>query len=157
MLKSAHNFAAGKPLTAAFVRAKANNNPYVRLLWDSRRGSVQSRCHDREPQLQLHPLALRHGGSDRAISGRAYADLLHQCPNDNGKLGAIAGAKTQAWENVFLAKAIKRLQPLIGDYSLTTRDVKDMMEMCAYETVSVGYSAFCSLFTEDEWKGFQYR
>ncbi|KAH8084590.1 putative phytase [Filobasidium floriforme] len=79
------------------------------------------------------------------------------CPNDNGKLGAIAGAKTQAWENVFLAKAIKRLQPLIGDYSLTTRDVKDMMEMCAYETVSVGYSAFCGLFTEDEWKGFQYR
>jgi hypothetical protein len=72
-------------------------------------------------------------------------------------LGAIAGAKTQAWENVFLAKAIKRLQPLIGDYSLTTRDVKDMMEMCAYETVSVGYSAFCGLFTEDEWKGFQYR
>lgn len=29
--------------------------------------------------------------------------------------------------------------------------------MCAYETVAIGYSAFCDLFTENEWKGFQYR
>jgi hypothetical protein len=59
-----------------------------------------------------------------------YAEPPHQCSNDNGKLGAIAGARTQAWENVFLAKAIKRLQPLVGGYSLTTRDVKDFMEVC---------------------------
>lgn len=57
------------------------------------------------------------------------AEFSEQCSSDNGKLGAIAGAKTQAWENVFLAKAIKRLQPLIAGYSLTTRDVKDFMEV----------------------------
>lgn len=49
------------------------------------------------------------------------------------------------------------------------------MEMCAYEvshaeislirvveaniyqTVALGYSTFCNLFTKKEWKGFQYR
>lgn len=31
------------------------------------------------------------------------------------------------------------------------------MDMCAYETVALGHSAFCSLFTLTEWKGYQYR
>jgi hypothetical protein len=28
--------------------------------------------------------------------------------------------------------------------------------MCPYETIAYGYSAFCDLFTFDEWKGFEY-
>ncbi len=31
------------------------------------------------------------------------------------------------------------------------------MDTCAYETVALGYSAFCPLFTDKEWKGYQYR
>ncbi|EEB99540.1 hypothetical protein MPER_00767 [Moniliophthora perniciosa FA553] len=31
-----------------------------------------------------------------------------------------------------------------------------MQQLCAYETVAIGYSKFCELFTEDEWKGFDY-
>ncbi|KAJ6621036.1 histidine phosphatase superfamily [Mycena sp. CBHHK59/15] len=31
-----------------------------------------------------------------------------------------------------------------------------MQQLCAYETVSLGYSAFCDLFTEEEWKGYEY-
>lgn len=31
------------------------------------------------------------------------------------------------------------------------------MDTCAYETVALGYSAFCSLFTDKEWRGYQYR
>ena len=29
--------------------------------------------------------------------------------------------------------------------------------MCPYETVALGYSSFCDLFTVEEWKAFQYR
>ncbi|KAI5451363.1 hypothetical protein NCC49_001672 [Naganishia albida] len=29
--------------------------------------------------------------------------------------------------------------------------------MCPYETVALGYSAFCDLFTVEEWKAFEYR
>jgi hypothetical protein len=28
--------------------------------------------------------------------------------------------------------------------------------MCAFETVALGYSKFCELFTEKEWEGFDY-
>lgn len=31
-----------------------------------------------------------------------------------------------------------------------------MQLLCAYELVSLGGSAFCSIFTEDEWRGFEY-
>ena len=31
-----------------------------------------------------------------------------------------------------------------------------MQQMCPYETVALGYSKFCELFTEEEWEGFNY-
>lgn len=31
------------------------------------------------------------------------------------------------------------------------------MDVCPYETVALGYSEFCGLFTEKEWKGYEYR
>lgn len=31
------------------------------------------------------------------------------------------------------------------------------MDMCAYETVALGFSSFCTLFTDKEWKGYEYR
>lgn len=31
-----------------------------------------------------------------------------------------------------------------------------MQLLCAYELVSLGGSAFCSIFTEEEWRGFEY-
>lgn len=31
------------------------------------------------------------------------------------------------------------------------------MDICPYESVALGYSSFCSLFTEKEWKGYEYR
>ncbi|KAL8949672.1 MAG: hypothetical protein Q9222_004233 [Ikaeria aurantiellina] len=31
-----------------------------------------------------------------------------------------------------------------------------MQTLCPYETVALGYSAFCDLFTYEEWQGFEY-
>jgi len=31
-----------------------------------------------------------------------------------------------------------------------------MQNLCAYETVALGYSSFCPLFTKEEWEGFDY-
>ncbi|KAJ3567696.1 hypothetical protein NP233_g6194 [Leucocoprinus birnbaumii] len=44
----------------------------------------------------------------------------------------------------------------IQGFNLTISDVFAMQEMCAFETVALGYSKFCELFTEDEWEGFKY-
>lgn len=40
--------------------------------------------------------------------------------------------------------------------TLTTTDVFNMQNMCAYETAAYGSSPFCSLFTEKEWRGYEY-
>ncbi|KAK8854468.1 hypothetical protein IAR55_003206 [Kwoniella newhampshirensis] len=61
------------------------------------------------------------------------------------------------WDAIFLKDAHTRLNGLIEGLDLSLTDVKDMMEMCAYETVALGYSSFCDLFTQKEWKGFEYR
>ncbi|KAF9517077.1 hypothetical protein BS47DRAFT_1359844 [Hydnum rufescens UP504] len=67
---------------------------------------------------------------------------------------------SKAWIKKYLVNARKRLQSqasaLIFGMDLTITDTHAMQELCAYETVALGYSAFCPLFTEEEWYGFQY-
>lgn len=35
-------------------------------------------------------------------------------------------------------------------------DAYNAQSLCAYETVALGYSAFCGLFTFEEWEGYEY-
>ncbi|KAJ5585147.1 uncharacterized protein N7459_004947 [Penicillium hispanicum] len=42
------------------------------------------------------------------------------------------------------------------DFNLTARDVLAMQNICVYEYTSLAGSSFCSLFTEQEWKDFEY-
>ncbi|WVQ68657.1 uncharacterized protein L199_006866 [Kwoniella botswanensis] len=72
-------------------------------------------------------------------------------------LGGDFKTKLAEWDAVFLKDAQRRLQDMIEGYEITIKDAKDMMETCAYETVALGYSSFCDLFTQKEWKGFEYR
>ncbi|KAJ7368930.1 phosphoglycerate mutase-like protein [Mycena albidolilacea] len=79
------------------------------------------------------------------------------CPNANDPLKADRGrAKVAQWAGVYLAGAVGRLRPLIKGYELQVEDVYVLQQLCAYETVALGYSKFCELFTEEEWDGFDY-
>ncbi|EPQ50321.1 phytase [Gloeophyllum trabeum ATCC 11539] len=60
------------------------------------------------------------------------------------------------WAGIYLSDALARLQPQLKGYQLTVEDVYTLQQMCAYETVAIGYSKFCELFTEEEWEGFNY-
>ncbi|KAJ9111687.1 hypothetical protein QFC19_001046 [Naganishia cerealis] len=80
-----------------------------------------------------------------------------QCANDNANLAKAVKERLAVWENHFLKDAQKRLAKHIEGYNFTIRDAKDFMELCPYETVALGYSSFCGLFTVEEWKAFQYR
>ncbi|KAI0072842.1 phosphoglycerate mutase-like protein [Panus rudis PR-1116 ss-1] len=60
------------------------------------------------------------------------------------------------WAGVYLADAHARLAPLLEGYDLSIEEIYTMQQMCAYETVAIGYSKFCELFTEEEWRGFDY-
>lgn len=63
---------------------------------------------------------------------------------------------TERWADIYLQNTRKRLAKEIKGYDLTIEDVYTMQQLCAYETVAIGYSKFCELFTEEEWEGFDY-
>ncbi|KAF5349620.1 hypothetical protein D9756_008974 [Leucocoprinus leucothites] len=79
------------------------------------------------------------------------------CPNANiNEKGDRGVWYNQRWAEIYLQDAHKRLTKEIKGFDLTVEDVFTMQQMCAYETVALGYSKFCELFTEEEWEGFDY-
>jgi len=77
--------------------------------------------------------------------------------NDSNLPVSQGGVNASAiWENIYLANATQRLKALAGGYKWTVSDSYNAQTLCPYETVSFGYSAFCDLFTFDEWKGYEY-
>ncbi|EAT81332.2 hypothetical protein SNOG_11624 [Parastagonospora nodorum SN15] len=43
-----------------------------------------------------------------------------------------------------------------GDLDWTLSDTYNAQALCAYETVGLGFSHFCGLFTYEEWEGYEY-
>ncbi|KAL0571706.1 hypothetical protein V5O48_010246 [Marasmius crinis-equi] len=79
------------------------------------------------------------------------------CPNARrGSVGQRGKWYVERWANKYLVDARKRLQKNMKGYQLSIEDVWTMQQLCAYETVAIGYSKFCELFTEEEWQGFDY-
>lgn len=96
------------------------------------------------------------------------------CPNAGDRTKSDRAIPyVQQWAGIYLKDALARLRPQMHGYELTIEDVYTLQQTCAYEvrsricieqvimltltkTVAIGYSKFCELFTEDEWKGFNY-
>lgn len=79
------------------------------------------------------------------------------CPNANDDTKGGRGAwYVKNWTGNYLKAAQARLQPQMQGYELTIDDLFSFQFMCAYETVALGYSKFCQLFSEEEWAGFDY-
>nr|ODN93254.1 acid phosphatase [Cryptococcus depauperatus CBS 7841] len=79
------------------------------------------------------------------------------CPNANivsrGSLGSTA-ANTFA-RNVFNS-TLSRIQQQIDGITLTLDDVIAMLQLCSYETSALGYSAFCKVFTQEDFENDEY-
>jgi len=57
----------------------------------------------------------------------------------------------------FTKNALHRLRGYFpSDFNLTTSDVYAMLTMCPYEYATLGRSSFCAIFTEQEWRDFEY-
>ncbi|KZF26967.1 phosphoglycerate mutase-like protein [Xylona heveae TC161] len=78
------------------------------------------------------------------------------CPMSD--LGPSLGGfnASDAWEAVYLQNATARLAALIEGYNWTLSDTYNAQSLCPYETVGLGYSKFCDLFTLEEWQAFEY-
>lgn len=81
------------------------------------------------------------------------------CNNSNTGQSTGGTNATKEWYNIYLANATQRLANLSGGadgFNWTTTDSYNAQSLCAYETVALGYSAFCGLFTYEEWEGYEY-
>ncbi|KAI0306751.1 phosphoglycerate mutase-like protein [Multifurca ochricompacta] len=79
------------------------------------------------------------------------------CHNGGNRAKADRGTSfVKEWAAIYLKEVRDRLQQHIDGYTLTIEDVYTMQQMCAYETVAIGFSKFCGLFAEEEWEGFNY-
>lgn len=78
------------------------------------------------------------------------------CKNSNLPVNAGGTNATNQWAAIYLANATARLSPYAPGFNLTVTDVYNMQSLCAYETVALGYSGFCGLFTYAEWQGYEY-
>ncbi|GAM43864.1 hypothetical protein TCE0_060r19023 [Talaromyces pinophilus] len=76
------------------------------------------------------------------------------CPNAKNTSGSDA---VDEWTALYLQKATNRFRNEIsGSLNWTVDDTYNAQSMCPYETVALGYSPFCALFSWEEWQGFQY-
>lgn len=79
------------------------------------------------------------------------------CPNSYNKSYIPAANLTRQWVDTYLAETTIRLQKLLPGFSnLTTSDAFYMQNLCAFEHAAFGSSPWCGLFTETEWRGFEY-
>ncbi|PNP42233.1 hypothetical protein TGAMA5MH_05915 [Trichoderma gamsii] len=79
------------------------------------------------------------------------------CTNSNvaspGSIGSTVA--TEFAENAFNS-TIARLQSQIYGLNLTAPDAVAMLQLCSYETHALGFSAFCNLFTEEDFINYEY-
>ncbi|KAI9654452.1 MAG: hypothetical protein M1831_005418 [Alyxoria varia] len=103
------------------------------------------------PKNATLELIIEREGFNNSLAG------YEACPNSEKEVSESGDKAAEDWASIYLENATERLNALISPANfLTTQDVYDMQSLCAYETVALGYSAFCSLFTHPEWRGYEY-
>ena len=72
----------------------------------------------------------------------------YDCTNSNGYTNEAGSNATTKWYEKYLADATSRLHGYAGSkFNWTAEDSYNAQSLCAYETVALGFSHFCGLFT----------
>ncbi|WFD42840.1 hypothetical protein MPSI1_001490 [Malassezia psittaci] len=78
------------------------------------------------------------------------------CTNANEDAFYLGDELSTEWQKVYTKSAAKRLQKYVQGIKLDSTFIYGMMSLCAYETVALGYSHFCPLFTKEEYEHYEY-
>jgi hypothetical protein len=79
------------------------------------------------------------------------------CNNSNvASKGSIGTTQASRFALNAFNSTIARLQSQVSGVNLNATDVLSMLQLCAYETNALGYSAFCNLFSEEDFLNFEY-
>ncbi|OAL24479.1 hypothetical protein AYO20_10637 [Fonsecaea nubica] len=80
------------------------------------------------------------------------------CNNSNiasrGSIGSTLATKFA--NNAFNATLARLNSQVSGNLTLTPTDAIAMLQLCSYETDALGYSAFCPLFTLEDFENYEY-
>jgi hypothetical protein len=79
------------------------------------------------------------------------------CNNSNvASRGSIGSTVAARFANNAFNATLARLQSQVDGLILTPTDAISMLQLCSYETVALGYSAFCDLFSEEDFLNYEY-
>ncbi|KAJ9125111.1 hypothetical protein QFC22_000064 [Naganishia vaughanmartiniae] len=79
------------------------------------------------------------------------------CKNSNvASRGSIGSTAATNFSATAFAPTVSRLQASLTGVNLTTTDIVAMLQLCSYETDALGYSQFCKLFTQEEFRDYEY-
>ncbi|KAI1106548.1 phosphoglycerate mutase-like protein [Jackrogersella minutella] len=79
------------------------------------------------------------------------------CNNSNVESrGYIGDTVASQFANGAFNTTITRLNSQISGLEFTTTDILSMLQLCSYETISLGYSAFCALFSQEDFLNYEY-
>lgn len=79
------------------------------------------------------------------------------CANANvASRGSIGSAAAAAFALNAFNGTLERLNAQVQGLSFTPTDIVSMLQLCSYETVALGSSAFCGLFTAQDFLNYEY-
>lgn len=93
---------------------------------------------------------------DRGADTLTPGDTCLQYRNDDTLGHDLGYHKLNEWQQIFTSSIIERLKEDVVGVNLQPLDVYSMMEMCGFELLARGQSAWCDVFTEREWLEFEY-
>ena len=95
-------------------------------------------------------IIIENDGSNN--TGAPYDVCTNADVVSRGSIGSTAADKfaSHAFDGT-----LSRLQGQIQGVNFTSTDIIAMLQLCSYETDALGYSAFCKLFTEEEFKNYE--
>ncbi|GAB1214710.1 hypothetical protein ATERTT37_003879 [Aspergillus terreus] len=90
------------------------------------------------------------GGFNSSLTGMSV------CRNAGKIFSSLENDAMRTWQGIYLKDKTQKLRKMASGFNWTVSDSADAQTLCAYETVSFGYSSFCQLFDYEEWEGYSY-
>ncbi|KAF1943547.1 3-phytase A precursor [Clathrospora elynae] len=92
-----------------------------------------------------------------AIEAPGFNNTLAGYKQCNHTSWHIAREAFMEWVGVYLHDAHQRFRAnTTGDLDWTLSDTYNAQALCSYETIALGFSPWCGLFTYEEWEGYEY-
>ncbi|KAI3393247.1 hypothetical protein diail_4536 [Diaporthe ilicicola] len=86
-------------------------------------------------------------------SGAPYETCTNADVSSRGSIGSTVATK---FASTAFNATLSRLNSQVTGITFTSTDVISMLQLCSYETNALGYSAFCDLFSQEDYLNYEY-